>query len=317
MSLLTDNELAIFNNLINISQDSLYNVMQQYLSRMYKEPLMITEHYILAQGDIPIALCAHLDTVFMDNNNKTLIYDRAKELLLCPEGAGFDDRAGIFAILNIVKSGLRPHIILCRDEEIGGIGASALGNTTNPFPELRYIIELDRAHKNDCVFYDDDDIDFEEYIEGFGFELAYGSFSDISFIAPKWNVGAVNLSIGYYHEHTTHEYLDLRSLFTTINKVKKMLCATNIPTFTFHECEWIADFTDNKIYTICNYCNKLKQSVTTLKVLTPTGFITVCSDCITYPEIVWCQHCSLPFVSLNKTYQKIGVGICPKCQKEN
>lgn len=57
-----------------------------------------------------------------------------------PQGLGADDRAGIFAIIQIIKSGLRPHIILTTDEEVGGVGADLLSKNGNPFADLRYII---------------------------------------------------------------------------------------------------------------------------------------------------------------------------------
>ena len=84
-----------------------------------------------------------MDTVFF--KPATIIYyDRQKNTMWSPMGLGADDRAGVFAIIQILQSGLRPHIIFTTDEEKGCLGAEALAKTECPFQELKYIIELDR-----------------------------------------------------------------------------------------------------------------------------------------------------------------------------
>ena len=141
-----------------------------------------------------------------------------------PEGIGADDRAGVFAIVEILKRGLRPTIILTTDEEIGGVGASKLVEDIPEAPcKLNFLIELDRRGSEDCVFYDCDNPFFEDYIEDFGFITNWGSFSDISYIAPKWGMAAVNLSIGYEHEHSKSEILNVSWMFNTIYKVCNIL----------------------------------------------------------------------------------------------
>ena len=142
-----------------------------------------------------------------------------------PDGLGADDRAGIYAILTLVKRGYRPHIIFTTDEERGCIGASKLVEVIKkcPFKELKYIIELDRRGANDSVFYDCDNKKFEKYVNAFGFKTDYGSYSDISVIAPAWGVAAVNLSVGYLDEHSELERLYCSALENTISKVEEML----------------------------------------------------------------------------------------------
>ncbi|MBO6179870.1 MAG: hypothetical protein J6O04_11890 [Selenomonadaceae bacterium] len=46
--------------------------------------------------------------------------------------------------------------------------------------------------------------DFKNYITLKGYRTAFGSFSDISVIAPALDVAAVNLSSGYYYAHTLY-----------------------------------------------------------------------------------------------------------------
>ena len=82
---------------------------------------------------------------------------------------------------------------------------------------------MDRQGYNDCVFYDCDNPDFVTYIENFGFKFDLGSFTDISFICPDWKIAGVNLSIGYYREHSLAEILFVQDLYDTISKVELML----------------------------------------------------------------------------------------------
>jgi hypothetical protein len=166
---------------------------------------------------------AHADTVFKKPPQR-IFYDKQKNVMWSPEGLGADDRAGVFAIIQIIKSGLRPTVIITTDEEKGGIGASALvRNMPKPPTDLKYIIQLDRQGSMDCVFYDCLNKEFEEYVESFGFVTDFGSFSDISVLCPAWRVAGVNLSIGYYDEHSVSETLYIGHMNSTILKVKNML----------------------------------------------------------------------------------------------
>ena len=102
-----------------------------------------------------------MDTVFK-HPAREVFYDRQQNVIWSPDGLGADDRAGVFAIIQIIKKGLRPHIIFTTDEESGAWGATALSKEQCPFEDLRYVIELDRRGSNDCVFYDCENLEFTE-----------------------------------------------------------------------------------------------------------------------------------------------------------
>jgi len=141
------------------------------------------------------------------------------------------ERAGIAGILEILNRGLRPHVLFTDEEECGGVGARKAAVQLNP--EVNFIIELDRRGKNDAVYYDDDNTEFHEYIESYGFEYAYGSFSDISYLCPIWGTSGVNLSIGYYDAHTASEYVRISEWEDTVNKVEKILRAPTTKKFEY------------------------------------------------------------------------------------
>jgi putative aminopeptidase FrvX len=168
-----------------------------------------------------------MDTVFEGDNldRRELFYDSRKDVLWHPNGAGFDDKAGIFSILKIIEDGFMPHVIFTTCEEIGSRGAERLANEIPdvPFEDLKYLIELDRANDNDCVFYNCWNYMFEDYVASFGFERKWGTSSDICKICPKWEIAGVNLSIGYEDQHTEFETLDVDAMLSTILRVKEML----------------------------------------------------------------------------------------------
>lgn len=217
-------EIDYLKFLCSKKQEGLANYLNEWLvesgSFQDEEVVYVQNSFIYAQGDIPVCLVAHLDTVHRSLPS-TIYHDEEKCVLWAPEGIGGDDRCGVYAILKILEEGLKPHVIFTFDEEIGGLGASVASSMLNP--ELNYMIEIDRRGKDDCVFYDCANKDFISYVEEFGFNCNWGTFSDISYLAPAWGCAAVNLSAGYLNEHTNQEIIRYDWLFDTIAKIKKML----------------------------------------------------------------------------------------------
>ena len=108
--------------------------------------------YIIAEGDLPVCLCAHIDTVF-SHLPETFYYDQEKSVLWSPQGLGADDRAGNYAIIELLEKGHKPSIILTDEEEKGGLGAEALIKKFPecPFEDCRASIQFDRQGQQDAV----------------------------------------------------------------------------------------------------------------------------------------------------------------------
>lgn len=212
-------------NIFYDSETVLFNKMIAFLSN-YNYDLdkaVITEQYIYAIGEIPVILVAHVDTVFPYPPIQ-IYHDQEAKVIWSPTGLGADDKAGIYAILKLLESGYRPSIIITRGEEKGGVGARALiQDISMPLGDEKFIIQLDRQGFDDAVYYNCKNKAFERYVNSFGFDTAKGSFSDISFIAPAWDLAAVNLSVGYLNEHTVSEHWYYEACIRTINKVAAIL----------------------------------------------------------------------------------------------
>lgn len=216
-----------FINICKKTQEELIDYLpKKLLEEGYKE-VVVEKGYIYAKGTVPVLLTAHMDTVHekIVVDYYEWVDDKGKHVITSPQGIGGDDRCGIYMILEIIKEH-KCSVLFCEDEEVGGVG-SELFCASDFFAELydlNYLIELDRANCKDAVFYDCDNEEFTEFItKETGYTVAYGSFSDISVLAPKCGVAAVNLSCGYYNAHKLEEEVIVEDMINTIEVVKKLL----------------------------------------------------------------------------------------------
>lgn len=223
--------VKLISSLCTQNQVQLMKMLKKYLvKRGYSEEKIIyMKDYILAEGDLPVALICHLDTVSEDFYQKTaegpVIYDPEQDLLHVLGGCTLDDRLGLYAVIQIIEAGFRPSLIFTRGEETGGDGAHAIAARYNicPFVNLNFMVELDRQGKDDAVFYTCGNRDFQRYITSFGFKMQKGTFTDCLILGEAWNVAAVNLSIGYINEHSIYEVGKLEWTHETIDKVCAIL----------------------------------------------------------------------------------------------
>lgn len=226
--------------IFKLSQVKIKNYVSQVLGTYYPE-VIVDNGYVYAQGTIPVLLVAHMDTVHKVCPKKFETDDK-RETLSSPQGIGGDDRNGIYAILEIIKTH-KCSVLFCEDEEVGGVGAgkftkTELANKLKKEKTFKYIIELDRQGSDDAVFYDCDNPEFTEFITKDFWRENYGSFSDISKLAPYLKCAAVNLSCGYYRAHTKDEYIVFSELDQCIQQVRKLLDrSTDIKQFEYIEAK--------------------------------------------------------------------------------
>lgn len=234
-------EYPEFVQMCKYTQKELIELLPNKLGEAGYADVIVGDGYIYAKGTVPVLLTAHMDTV-----HKTSVKDfyeyidtNGNHVLSSPQGIGGDDRCGIYMILDIIKEH-KCSVLFCEDEENGGIGSRKFCRTEyiKDLEDLKYLIELDRANEKDAVFYDCENPDFTKFIEdNTGFKETYGSFSDISNLAPECMVAAVNLSCGYYHAHTLGEEVVVEEMLHTIEVVKKLL-TVECEQFEYIEAEY-------------------------------------------------------------------------------
>ena len=187
--------------------------------------------YLYSPGSEPYLLTAHMDTVHEDKRGmpKQIKISKNKDgntVISSPQGIGADDRAGIVAILEIIKK-FHTSVLFCEDEEIGSVGCDKFVKTSHikDLEKLNYLIQIDRRNAHDAVFYQCANDDFEEFIlNNTDFETAMGSWTDICELSPVCGVASVNFSCGYYDEHTVKETLVIEELEHNVKQIEKLLC---------------------------------------------------------------------------------------------
>ena len=228
--ILKNKDKGVFREFINICKLS-QNELKKYLDgrlREFKYDVINEDGFLYAKGNIPVLLTAHMDTVHKNLVKRFYIITRedGKHVITSPQGIGGDDRCGIYMILKVLEAGFRPYVLFCEDEERGGIGSDKFVTTEyiKELEKLKYMIELDRANEKDAVFYDCENDEFTNYILiKTEFEESWGTFSDISTLAPAAGVAAVNLSCGYYYAHTVKEEVVYEEMMATESIVEKLL----------------------------------------------------------------------------------------------
>lgn len=141
-------------------------------------------------------------------------------------GIGADDRAGCAMLYLLLSSG---HSVLILDgEEHGQVGAHYLKDSyPDIFAELnehQYIIQLDRRNAREYKCYNIPvSKEFREFIEKeFSYEDAgIKARTDIVVLCDK--ICGVNLSVGYYNEHTPQEKLCYEEWLHTYEVLATML----------------------------------------------------------------------------------------------
>ena len=219
-----------FAEICKLSQHELKTFLNKKLSEYYKN-VIAQDGFLYAKGKDKVCLTAHMDTVHKEPVIDFYEYKKdGKHIISSPQGIGGDDRCGIYMILKILETGLRPTILFCEDEEIGCVGSSKFTRTKfiKDLKKMYFLIELDRRGGNNVVFYDDENEDWIDFVtKSTGYREEMGSFTDICELSPECGISSVNIGCGYYNAHTLDEYVILEemenSIKTTIKLIKEGL----------------------------------------------------------------------------------------------
>lgn len=211
---------VLLEDLVKMKQTTVKKYVSKHLNNSY-EKVHTEDGFVYAEGTYPVLLVAHMDTVHKQCVKK-IKYNGS--IISSPQGIGGDDRCGIYIILELIKH-FKCSVLFTEDEEIGCIGADKFAKSEYPAQcNVNYIIEFDRRGSNDAVFYSCDNPEFIDFCESTDFfKETWGSYSDICEIAPAVGVAAVNLSSGYFQEHTISESINLLAVQRIIEEAKKLL----------------------------------------------------------------------------------------------
>ena len=213
-----DNQVGLVAHLdtINTKQKSYYNTKYDYgyNSKWYKEyteeektpevqDILVTDRYILLSPE-------HKDSI---------------------DCLGADDRCGVKTILDVLASGLRPHILFTTDEEIGCVGShkAVEENAVEELKKASMLIQIDRGvHEgswHEMVTYSFDPTSQPEIFKQLEktYTMATGSFTDVAVLGEHLDKPIVNVSASYMNEHHTDEFINLDAYEYNTNGLIKFI----------------------------------------------------------------------------------------------
>lgn len=178
-----------------------------------------------------VLLVAHYDTVFSKpikvKQSGTWLVSGQKDV-----GIGADDRAGVCALWMLRKLG--HSLLIVPDEEVGCKGSGYVAeHYADLFKDHSFMIEFDRAGDSDLVYYDMETPEFQAYMEQAfpGYSFASGSYTDIVELCPAFDIAGVNISIGYYNQHSKAECINILQFIQTVYLALQLLRREEIPAF--------------------------------------------------------------------------------------
>lgn len=173
-------------------------------------------------------ICVHVDTKNAVTDSVTTKYKNGVISLASDHQClGADDRAGVYIALELINyfagSEFPYDFAFFDKEESGGIGSDAFAQVTEA--EYQCFIGLDRASRdgkqNIATYGYDNDILLDIVYEHFKYETQIGTFTDCSNLSSYFpDIPCFNLSVGYEHEHSPKETLNLALMHQTLELLK-------------------------------------------------------------------------------------------------
>lgn len=179
---------------------------------------------------------AHMDTVHDFTSARELVIRNGiisaryiKSGIQC--GLNADDCNGILVALQLLET--LPNLKVCftTQEEIGGKGADEAANNIEFFLDVRYLIQADRRGNDDLITHTNGINsasekfveDIQPLMEKYGYSEETGTFTDIGVLANELLISGVNVSCGYYNEHTFREYCIIDELNNCLNFIHDII----------------------------------------------------------------------------------------------
>ena len=178
---------------------------------------------------------AHTDCV-LEHENKSLKEVKGKiygvdALSRKQIGLGADDTCGIVCAIQLLREIPDLKVIFTTEEECGFNGAEYVTENLSFFLDVSYMIQADRHGANDLIVYTNCIHSVSEewlneitpLMAEFKYSEEYGLGTDIGVMADILEISGVNISCGYYREHTEFEYIILDQLQNCLNFMEAII----------------------------------------------------------------------------------------------
>lgn len=231
---LIDHESANEHDMISFILNYCYKIPHLTFAIDSERNLFITKN--TTNPENYACVVAHTDTVHSFTSARELVIRNGvisaryiKSRIQC--GLNADDCNGILVALQLLET--LPNLKVCftTQEETGGRGADMAANNIEFFLDVRYLIQADRRGKNDLITYTNGiDSASEKFVEDiqplmkkYGYSEGIGTFTDIGILAHKLLISGVNVSCGYYNEHTFKECCNINELNNCLNFIHDII----------------------------------------------------------------------------------------------
>lgn len=232
----SENYLTTYSNIINCPlQELTLSQLFKHIKRDNYDITLDAAYNIFVKNKTKennILVVAHLDRVLTKEPRIFTYNDEPNRLY----GAyGWDDRAGVIAALELFSNN-DIDLLFTTGEEDGCVGAKQVN--PNKIRQYNLIFELDRhgSHDfiNDCamgLLCNDDftkEITYHVGTKGYVLKSTKGVYTDIGALREKNKTAQMfYMSCGYYHEHSTDEYLVMKELESNIEKAQIIIDYVN------------------------------------------------------------------------------------------
>ena len=231
---LIDHESTNEHDMISFILNYCYKIPHLIFSIDKERNLFITKN--TTNPENYACVVAHMDTIHNFTSARELVIKNniitakyIKSGIQC--GLNADDCNGILVALQLLET--LPNLKVCftTQEEIGGIGAYEAANNIEFFLNVRYLIQADRRGNKDLITHTNgiDSAsekfveDIQSLIEKYNYSENIGTFTDIGVLASKLLISGVNVSCGYYNEHTFREYCNINELNNCLNFIYEII----------------------------------------------------------------------------------------------
>lgn len=150
-------------------------------------------------------------------------------------GLGCDDSNGICVALQMLEELPDLKVIFTTEEELGAKGAIEACFNTDFLYNVRYFLQADRRGSSDLITHTNGiDVVTEEFLSDlkplmkkYGYSENTGTYTDVGELVENARICGVNISCGYYSEHTAKEYCKISELENCLNFIYEILTTLN------------------------------------------------------------------------------------------
>lgn len=198
-------------------------------------------HWLTIGKNSPILWSSHTDTVHKTQGIQKILYGDGIVFTDGPECLGADCTVGVWLMVNMARAGVPGTYVWHTDEEIGGRGSAYIAvHETARLEGIQFAIAFDRKGNREVITHQGgmrccsdafatsliDVLKPMTYTPSSG-----GTFTDTASyvdLIPE----CTNISVGYQHQHTAKETLDVRHATALLDRVlsanwSRLTCSRN------------------------------------------------------------------------------------------